>query len=256
MGIVEDFKSFCRYYFRLRNGRDGIKFDEDLHAILQFYYCLGFYQPAPTKKRIVFGILMFIFGPLSYTLGAVKDAWIAYHEEDVTKIVLNVFCMGFGITMITQIVTFVCKRKRIIDMMGQLQSLHEHEDDEAMEVYRRKCKFSVKFYLFYVNFCIVILIVLYCFGYNQYKLISPAVYDVWANGYATYFLLFINTISSVVLTFVFTAGELIHLLCMVRVDANLKFLSEKLRRCADGENLLQNEKDLIACVKYHSATIR
>lgn len=239
-----------------QNGRNDDKFNDDFYAILQIFYFFGIYRPSPGKERIVYGCVMFVWLPLNFALGTIKVVCIAYHEMNMANIALNVFIISYGLTMIIQVLTFALKSSKMIEMIKALQTLHDRDDEEKMEVLRKKCIVLFKCYMYFLAFGSTSMMFLYFNGCHRFKLIFPAFYDIWANGYAYYPFVVISVVSTVFLTCLCSACELIHIMCMVRADANLKFLNVMLRRCTDSENLKENEKSLIRCVKYHCAIIR
>lgn len=255
MKFVEVFKRFYRLHLKLRNGRYNDKFEDDFYAVLELLYWCGFYQPNPTKKRIVYGIFMFICLPLSYTLGGIKDAYKSYKTGRFLKLMLNVYSTSVGLSILTQFINLTFKRSRVVEMIKKLQSMHSSDNEEAMDVLRKKYLFFLKLYRSYLHFVLAAFMLAKVFGLNYFILIFPSFYDIWASGNLYYILLIFNSVCAQFFLFSFLACDLMQILCMVRVDANLKFLGDKLRRCTDGENLQENERKLIACVKYHSIII-
>lgn len=123
-----------------------------------------------------------------------------------------------------------------------------------MTVVRQRCVKILKWYKIALLSINIIFVSKMC-GFSLCNLFMPMVYDKWStSGFFYWILLFVNFVHIYLILAIFYASESFHFLCFARIAANLKLLSKKIRTCADGSND-DNEKELIALIKYHLAII-
>lgn len=230
--------------------------DEDFRQLLQIFYVYGFHQPVPSLKRTIFGLIVLLFGAITYFLGFLKDLLTSLHENDLRRIMVNVPYTTLVFTFVTQAITILMRESQIVQMFNGFQSMHEREDNSLLNNYRRKCCQLVKFYIAYLEVTGAFVLCLNLCGYRTFKLLVPSLYDDFAEGHLLYPLLFLNTVHAFSLLPLIVCCDLIHIVCIVRAGANLKLLSNKLRRCTDSGNIKENEKKLIACIKYHQRILK
>lgn len=254
MSIVKSVKQFYNTYFKCPNDD---KFDEDFQQILQIFYFLGFYHPKSSKLRTAYGAFMFFFVLQTHVLGNLKDIYIASgpNEKNMNKALICAISLSFVISLKIQIISFVSRQKEIIGMIRGLHLMHDPDNEDSMKVYRRKCSKLVKLHQIIMGWIEITLIIFKLFGFDFFILAIPAIYDELAREYFFNFLMILNILQFTGILMLYNAGDLLHVLCMIRAEANLEFLNKKLRHCTDSDNLQENEKKLIACIKHHCSII-
>lgn len=230
------------------------KFDRDFNEIMKYYYFFGFFNPIEKKK--IFAALAFILVVVTYLIGSFKDIVMRKAEGDIPKTIISVFTLAFALSLTVQVLTVMLRFGRITSTIKALQLLHEDTDEDFINVYRRKCFRLLRIYGGSLAATVLCAIPVKCIGYNVYFLLIPAAYDVLAHGDLFYFFMIISFIHTVGLVLLFAASDLLHIFCMVRVEANLKLLNDKIRHCADSKDLKENEKELSACIRYHNEIIK
>lgn len=244
-----------RFYQRYLKCSNKEKFDKDFHQILEVFYYFGFYQSTPSKKRVLYGIFMFIVLVLTCTFGPLNYVLKAYNTGDISSALTSGLCFSYMVSFATQIATFAFNQDSVIAMIKKFHLLHESEDEHVIQDYRKKCLFMMGCYQLLLKLAGSMWIIFKFFGLNPYNLFIPAIYDKLAYGYFYYFLFPLNLVHLACLIPLYTACDFLHIICIVRAEANLKILSEKLRSCTDDIDLKRNEKNLVACIRYHFAII-
>lgn len=227
------------------------KFDDDFGIVLQVLYFFGFYQPKRSKKRIAYGCIMFTVIILMVLIGALKDSLLSLNDGNLNQFIMNGFVFVYSVPAVCQILG-VASKPQIVELVKKLQNLHEFEDENVMKTYRERCTKIAKFHRLFLASTCPGTILLKFLGL-PFKLFIPALYGELAEGNCLYFLMALNAAHHFCLVLLYAACDLLHILCMVRVEANLKILNDKIRHCTDSYNLRENEKALIACMRYHSA---
>lgn len=248
----EKFKKFFISHLLCTNEN---KFDEEFQHLLQIAYLFGFYQPKPSKGRMVYGVFMLFFILVSVVLGSIKDGILSHREGNLGKTVMNVAIAIYSSTFAIQGFKIAFCSSRLTNMVKEFHSMHEWTDEDSLQFYRKRCLWLLKFYSVLTITCMTVLVVAKLFGFNTFTLFIPAIYDSLAVGPFYYFFLCVNFIQGYCFAIAAVSFDLLHIFCVVRAEANLKFLNNSLKSCTDSGNLKRNEKDLIACVKYHWAII-
>lgn len=252
---MESFKKIQEILSPANFPSENYLFDEDFRELLEIYYFLGFYRPKRSISRDIYGIISFLLVVLSFLLGMIKEALESIYQGHLQRSLFCVASMCLNISIPTQIITFVVNEFAIIEMIKAIQSIHDEQDEKALEYYRKKCRQLVKFYKVYCNIALVFLVSLYLCGYKIFMFLLPAIYDNFAEGWLFYPLLITNILQIYFIALCLLVSDLIHILCMIRTGAYFGILSERLRRCTDSDELSENEKKLNACVKYHQRII-
>lgn len=247
-GFKEKLDKFFLTYLAYPN-KD--RFDEEFRDLLQISYFFGFFQPKPSKKRMAYGAFMIVFVFVSSLLGTLRDSFLSLHEQDLGKTLVNVSIAIFTLSYIVQKCKFAFNGQKITSMIGKLSSMHEYHDEDLLQKYRQKCLKILKLYKIFVLLSLTIPVVSKLFGANTFKLAVPAIYDELANGTLRYILLIVSVIHAYCYAFAVIPCDLLNIFCLIRLEANVEFLSNKLRQCTDSDDLKENERNLIACIKYH-----
>lgn len=254
MEIVKRMKQFYINHIKCPNEDN---FDDEFQTVLQIFYIFGFYQPNPSKLRKAYGLFMFFFVLQTHVMGNLKDIYIAlgFESNNMNKALICAISLSFATSLKTQIMSFVGNQKEIISTIREFHLMHEQDDEDSMKIYRRKSSQLVKFHQIIMGSIEITLFIFKLFGFDFFILVFPAMYDELARKCFYNFLLILNMIQFTGILMLYNAGDLLHILCMIRVEANLEFLNKKLRRCTDSKNLQENERSLIACVKHHCRII-
>lgn len=232
-------------------------FDEEFRQLMQIFYWFGFYQPSSSfTRRFAYGVLVFLFVKVAYWCGIITEVVASLNSRNLTRALITVPLASFSTSLNVQILTLVTKKTRIVKMIQTLHALHEYEDEALIEDYRVKCRQLVKYYKAYLQFAVIFVITLTLTGFKLYKLVIPIFYDSFADGFFFYPLMFCSVMQSYCLALIFLACDLLHVLCMIRLGANVEVLRKKIIGCAESENPSENLRDLSACVRYHSAVIQ
>lgn len=233
------------------------EFDEDFRQILQVFYYLGFLKLSPSKARIAYGVFIFIFVVLTYGAGVFGEVVKAFNKGNLGGALISVIFFTETTSFSVQILTFAFKQSQVITMMKSLQSMHRKNDEKTMEICRKKCLTFVRVFKYFMLFSEFVLTILKLSGFELFVLVVPVTYESLAKGAIMYpLLLIINVIHFAGLAIAFGVSELIHVLCMIRAEANLDFLARDVRHCADSDDLQGNEQILIQCIKYHNNIVR
>lgn len=250
--LVKIFKTFYSAYLRCP---DGEKFDTDFRVILEIFHFLGFYQPVTSKKSILYGAFMFTFTLICYFFGALKDVVLSYYNNNISMMITSAVSLPLALAMINQVLKFIANRAKIIELMTDLQAIHEDKDKNFIQKYRKTSLLLIKAYHCFLTIGSLAIIIARLCGIRTFKLFIPTIFDGLANGSFYNTMLFMNLIQTLLLGEVFLTCDLFHILCMIKIEANLKLLNAKLRNCADRNEAADNEMELIACVRYHVAII-
>lgn len=250
MKFAQSFKTVCSSYI---SSLDQQKFDKDFHTIMKFFFFFGFYRPIRLNK--LFASCAFIIMIVTYTLGSLKDVVKLSQIKDLPKTIISIFTFVFGLSLTVLNLTVMAKHGKITRMIKALQMLHEKDDESFIDNCRRNCFLMLRIYKACLTVTVCFAVLFKFAGYHSYFLVIPVLYDEFAHGDLYYFLLIVSFLQTVGLLFLFVSSDLIHVFCMLRLEANLKLLNWKLRRCTDSDDLRENEESLVACVRYHSAII-
>jgi hypothetical protein len=240
--LVQKLKQLYNKYLKCPN---RCQFDEEFYKLLQILYLLGFYQPNPSKTGVVLKIVMFAFMIITYLAGAIKDAVTG----NLNQALINVIAFCFVGAVAIQIISFACNQKKFIGIIKELHLLHKRADDESIEKLSKKCNSTVKVYKCFVTVIIVAIIVLHLVGLRVFRLFMPSIYDLLAFGSFYSILLTVNSIHAELLSITFVVTDLMPIICMLRIEQNMKFLLNDLRTCT-------STKEINRCAEYHAEIIK
>jgi hypothetical protein len=250
--IVEKLKRFYQKYLKCPNTE---RLDADFHALLQIFYWFGFYQPSPTKTRIAYGAFMFGFIFVTILMGALNKAVTLWEEGDLNLALINVMSFCFVGASSTLVLSFVSNQKGFIDMIRELNGMHEYDHEEAVDALRKKNLIMVKIYRTYMIVAGSAVIALRFVGLKAFRLFMPSIYDLLATGIFNEILLTLNATHVYIAVLVIIACDLLPILCIVRAEYNVKFLCHDLRHCTDSGLVRVSQRNIDACAKYHAAII-
>ena len=216
-------------------------FDKDFGFVMKGFFYTGLYRTE--SSRINFWISF--AAPLAMVLGSIKDFFSWIFEGDIVEILINGVLLLFFCTYTFQLWTFWKKQNLIVELVKDIQKLHPREFDLRIEKrYRAPTVKLMKRIFLFELFEICLGVALMCFGVTFSKLMYPLIFDVLAQGKLLYgFCAFLNILHFAFSTMSFSACELLHVLCIARLEGNLKILGDIMKTCAD-------ESDLISCVQY------
>lgn len=230
--------------------------DEDFRLLLQIFYFFGFFRSAPSTSRTTYGVLSIIFVVFTFLVGYFKDAVIALRENNLKNFMTSVPYTVIVLALLTQTITFMAKEKQIIKMVKAFNSMHDAKDDKLFDAYRKNCIHLVKIYIVFMELAVSMVLFFHFLGYMLYKLVSPTLLDDFVEGKLYIPLLITNSLQAYSVVTCMATSDLLHIFCMVRSGFNLERLCEKLRHCTDSEDLEDNERLLISCIKYHQRIIQ
>jgi hypothetical protein len=141
--IVEKLKSFYQKYLKCRNEH---RLDKNFHALLQILCWFGFYQPSPTNTRIAYGVVMFLFVFVTHLINALNGAATEWQEGNLNQALINVMGFCFAASLATLVLSFVQNQKGFIDMIRELNGMHEYDHEEAVNALRKINVKIVKIY--------------------------------------------------------------------------------------------------------------
>jgi hypothetical protein len=250
--LVNKLKNFYQKYLKCPNEHC---LDADFHAILQTFYWFGFYKPSPTKTRIGYGVLMFVFLFVTYLMGAANGAATALHDVKLNLALINVMAFCIVSSVATLVLSLVSSQKRFIDMIRDLNGMHEYDHEEAVDVLRKKNLKMVKIYRTFMIAVVSAATGFHLLGLNLFRLFMPSIYDLLATGALYEILLTVNSIHMYSAILVAVACDLLPILSFIRTKYNVKFLCHDLRHCTDSGLVRDNQRNIDACAKYHAAII-
>lgn len=226
-------------------------YDEDFREILKLFHYCGYLNPERSKKRWNFAFVW-----LTYLTGCLKETILQIAYGDIYNVLLGSIMLTMIITASKSIWMFLDKQTEIIDLMKSLQKLHKPKNKEDMEAFTVQISRMVKIYKASNLFSTICLCILSAFGFGYFELIIPVIYDVLAKGFMWRVLFCINAIHSCFASFSYVPTELLHILCIARIEKNLKFLAEDFRNCTVYDDESPKEEKLAACVNYHCEILR
>jgi hypothetical protein len=207
-------------------------FDPEFQQLLQIMYFLGWYQPKPTKKRIVYGICTFFFLILVDFIGVLWNAVAAYSSGNLIIALVNLAIGPFYINLVSQVFLFAFKSKKVISYIQDLHFMHDCDDEESIEVLRKNCSRIGNLYKFSM---IVLASLIYFVG------LKLSISEELAIGPFYYFFILINFGRVYCLALVIISHDLLPIFCMMRLEENLNLLTNDLRRSMDGKCLQPDE---------------
>jgi hypothetical protein len=250
--LVDKLKCFYRKHLKCPNTE---RFDTEFHAILQIFYWVGFYQPSPTKSRIGYGVFMFAFLIVLHLMGSLNGATTTWQECNLKQALMNIMAFCFVAPLSTLVLSFATNKTKFVDMIRELNGMHEYDHEESVDILRKNCLKMVKIYkAFAIALCTAITVA-YFLELKTFRLIMPSIYDLLANGIFHEILLSVNLIHAYLLDILLVACDLLPILCYIRAEYNVKFLCHDLRHCTDSGLVRVNQRNIDACAKYHAAII-
>jgi 7tm Odorant receptor len=236
-------------------------FDEDIRKVLQIFYAFGWYHPStPSKGRKVYGALTFVGVLLTNFAGALREMIIGFQEGNLNKALMNGMVLMHAISIITQILSLIMNKTKALKLMRKLNTLHVEEEmnferNEAMIALRRNCLRMMKIYGCALALAGTITSGLSFFGFSFFKLAFPVIYDVFAEGSLRHILHAVNIAHMYSYLFIFTAVDMYHIFCMMRIETNINFLCNKVGNCTENFSFRANEREENDCVDYHVAIL-
>lgn len=243
---------YCKELLKFPHAND---FAEDFRDVFKIFYFTGFYRLKNSRKSFITSLIGLTLVFVPYLCGCVKDSMVVFYEGNVNGSLINSVLISMVVSFCTQMVTFVANQTKIVELAKVLQKLHDNADNEEMEHYKKNLLQLQNIVKTAFKVLVTFLMLLKVFGLSFAKLILPALYDIFATGNLNGILLIINVIHVWDLAFSYAACEVLHIVFMVRIEANLKFLANKLRFCGDDINPELNEAALCSCIKYHCSII-
>jgi 7tm Odorant receptor len=247
--LIEKLKCFYQKYLKCPNTE---RLDAEFHAVLQMFYWFGFYQPSPTKTRTAYGVLMFGFLMVTYSVGALNAA---LQEDNLNNALMNVMAFCFASALSTLVLSFMSNKTKFVDMIRELNGMHEYYHEESVDILRKNCLKMVKIYRTFAIAMGSATIVAYFLGLKVFRLFIPSIYDLLANGLFYEILLTVNSIHEYLFGLIIGACDLMPILSIVRAEYNVKFLCHDLRHCTDSGLVRVSQRNIDDCAKYHSAII-
>lgn len=234
----------------LKLPRDG-NIDDEFHMILQVFYAFGLYQPSPTKWRIVYGAVMFVFTITTVFTGAMKNIMKGSIEGETLTVVLNAAILSFSFILQNQMLTVAFYQKKIDSIMRDYQHLHKETDEVILEKYHRTYLRIIQVYGTILLSAFVFAFTMKVAGLEAFTLIIPAIYDEFAEGNLFELFLGLNIIHTFGVLTLLAFCDLFQNLCLLRIEASLDSLIPRVQSCADNPDPAENELQLIQCVQYH-----
>lgn len=250
--IVEKLKSFYKKYLKCPNTE---RLDKDFHALFQILYLYGFYLPNPSKLRACYGISMYAFLLVTFLMGGYQGATTALQDGNMNQTLLNVICFCYVAPVATLVLSIAKNKTKFVDMTKDLGRLHEFDQEETVEVLRRKNLKLTKIYIIFIKFLTTIVVLMPLMGYKTYRLFMPSIYDLLATGSFYELFMSINFVHVYALVLLLAACDLYIIFSIIRVEYNIKFLCEELRNCTDSGLIRVSQRNIDACAKYHSTII-
>lgn len=178
----------------------------------------GLNLPKPNVR-----FLMFLSCVLSFVPGMYK--------ESIAAVSLNFTLLFAAIASLVtanlvQAHTLVLKYTRIVDMFKTFQALHDKDDDNEVQSYRKLSMMLINCYQISFAFALASLVVMKFFGYSTCKLILPAMYDFLPDDFGILLAIHIPHVAFAMMLHI--TFELVHVVCLIRAEANLKLLGAKL----------------------------
>lgn len=226
-------------------------FDEDFQQILRLFYFFGWFRPIPSSTRKIIGYLVIVFVYLTFLLGAFRDVVAAFYQGKMQQSLISIAASGILITLTTQTFIFAKNQTFIMSLIKTFHTIHKGEDETPLEAYRKTCSKVARTYRTYLQVLWIVVMVLYFFGFKCFKLSLPCVYDVYAEEKLFTPLLWMSFLQGFIVYTAISGSDTFHVLCMVRIGANFEMLGNKLQHCTDSKDVEENERNLIACIKYH-----
>lgn len=250
--IVEKLKSFYKKFLKCPNTE---RLDKDFHALFQILYLYGFYLPNPSKIRACYGIFMYAFVLVTFLMGGYQGATTALQDGNMNQALLNVICFCYGAPLATLVLSIAKNQTKFVDMTKGLGKLHEFDQEETVEVLRKKNLKLTKIYIIFIKTLGTVGVVLPLMGYKTYRLFMPSIYDLLATGSFYELFLSLNSVHLYEFVLLLAVCDLYIIFCIIRVEYNIKFLCEELRNCTDSGLFRVSQRNIDACAKYHSTII-
>lgn len=225
---------------------DASDFDEDYRKVLQIFHLTGFLRSESSKSS---PFVSFLLLSLMMALGTAKNTICFIIDGNAFNASIYAALLSLFIVYTVQIVTFIMNQEDIKELIKALQKLHEPENEIEVEKNRKFLSLILKVYISAMLTAIFAMNILKIFGSHFSKLIIPTIYDILADGNLYWPLAIAAEFQTFGVAFSSIACEIIHILCMVRIEANLNFLAVEIRKCTNDDE--KSEIALISCVRYH-----
>lgn len=260
-GSVKHFQKIVavsvRFYERHFKCPNQDHLDDDFQKLLQVFYVFGFFQPEKwTKWRSLYGFFMFTFVFLTFMIGSVSNFVTEIKQDHLSIAFLNISGFFFILPMAILTFWFVWNQKNFMKLVKDLHEMHNSKNEALMDVVRKKSLKLGKFYKVFILMNVLLLIVLHGTGLKAFKLFMQGIYDIFADGPLYPFFLTINLIHMVCLASLLYPCDLLLVLMILRIEANVKFLSYDLKNCANNLNKWINDRDFKRVPMYHIKIIK
>ena len=226
---------------------DSEKFDDDFREVMKLFHYSGLYRTENTSARLHNASFAFIC--MCYLLGCIKDTLYYFFEGDVVYVLINGALTTAIFSFAVTVRNFINHQSKIVDLVFELQKLHGSRFNEMMEAYKG---FSLKIIKLFEVCCVSAVITMptaMFFGMSFSTLFYPLIFDVLAFGKLYGLTAVLSIVHIMGLAASYTASDFLHIVCMVRIEANCKILSDLFREA-------KGEEELTSCIHYHCSILR
>lgn len=239
---------FYKYLVEKSKFPNENEFEDEFRMALNLYRLTGLYRMDSSKKSYAINFIGFMLVVLNYQTGCLRDFIVLFLDGKYFDGLLSGVLMVMTTVGALQILMFMKRQTITVELIKNLQKLHDPADKIELQVHTNRIFRILKGYFKYLVLSAVALIILRSFGFSCSKLLYPMIFNTFAEGNLYVPLLILNYIHIFPLYSAFLACEFLHILCMVRIEANLRVLGTKLKTCTDIDVLN-------SCVKYHCEII-
>jgi hypothetical protein len=243
------------YVDNLKFLNDG-KLDREFKLVLQILYFFGWYQPQPTKLRIVYGVCTFCGVLVTWSLGFTRYTLAVFQDGELFKGLLNMSLTTLSVSVLGKVASVAFNSKNISEYLGELHELHEYYNNGEIQVLSKKCYRVIKVELWFFIFATLVVCLQSVIGYELFKLIVPAIYDVLATSPLYYVLMVINAVHLGILATVVVVCDLLPNFCIARIVKNQSLVAHEFKHCTDDVDREKNIENLEAGAKYYAAIRR
>jgi 7tm Odorant receptor len=198
---------------------------------------------------------MFGFLLVTYLMGVFNDAATSFQDGNMNQALINIMGFCIVVSAATLILSFMSNNTKFVDMIRELNGMHEYDHEESVDILRKNCLKMFKIYRFFIIIVGSVAILLHLIGLKTFRLIIPSIYDLLANGLFYEILLTVNSIHVYLFALLFVACDLWPILSIIRAEYNVRFLCHDLRHCTNSGLVRLNQRNIDACAKYHAAII-
>lgn len=246
------------YVDNLKCKIDG-QVDDEFGILVQILYFFGFIggfnQPKHTRKRAIYGVFTYIVVVLTFLLGIARTLIEALTEDNLGLSMVMGVTLVFIVPNAIQIFKILREPSSITSLITGLNDVHKRQDmsftHDEMETTSKNCANIAKAYRIVLYIIATLNIIIKVSGHGIFVLTFSAIYDVLARGYFYYFWILFNALHGYAYVTLILLFDLLPVFGMIRLAMNVKLLSNEIRKSTDSFDFKVNERNLIACVKYH-----